>query len=47
MKNVKMYMVKRRVERKGDGSKEVWGWGEKEMSKEDMDEEKVIKKKIK
>jgi len=44
LKTVPLSMVKRRVERTGDGSHEVWGWGDKDMSQEDMDEAQVINK---
>lgn len=47
LKTVPMSMVKRRVERTGDGSHEIWGWGDKDMSREDMDEAQVINKKSK
>lgn len=41
LKTVPMSMVKRRVERTGDGSHEVWGWGDKDMPQEDIDEAQV------
>ncbi|XP_069688717.1 acyl-CoA Delta-9 desaturase-like [Periplaneta americana] len=47
LKTVPMSMVKQRVQRTGDGSHDVWGWGDKDMSQEDMDEAQVINKKLK
>ncbi|KDR08705.1 Acyl-CoA Delta(11) desaturase [Zootermopsis nevadensis] len=47
LKTVPMSMVKRRVERTGDGSHEVWGWGDKDMSQDDMDQAQVINNKSK
>nr|CAD7268140.1 unnamed protein product [Timema shepardi] len=38
LKTVSPDMVKRRVERSGDGSHELWGWGDKDMSEEDRRE---------
>jgi stearoyl-CoA desaturase (delta-9 desaturase) len=44
LKTVPMCMVKKRVERTGDDSHEIWGWGNRDMSQEDMDEAQVINK---
>nr|CAD7610431.1 unnamed protein product [Timema genevievae] len=38
LKSVSPDMVKRRVERSGDGSHGLWGWGDKDMSEEDRRE---------
>ncbi|KAE8748537.1 hypothetical protein FOCC_FOCC004713 [Frankliniella occidentalis] len=45
LKTVPAAMVKTRVERTGDGSHEVWGWGDKDMSKEDYNMATIINKK--
>lgn len=38
LKSVSDDMVKKRVLRTGDGSHEVWGWGDKDQMQEEMDE---------
>jgi len=45
LKTVPADMVKNRVERTGDGSHEVWGWGDKDMPKEDYDMATIVNKK--
>lgn len=35
-------MIRRRVERTGDGSHAVWGWGDKDIPKEDIQEATII-----
>jgi stearoyl-CoA desaturase (delta-9 desaturase) len=45
LKTAPMSMVKRRVERTGDGTHDVWGWGDKDMSQKDKNLVKVIKEK--
>jgi stearoyl-CoA desaturase (delta-9 desaturase) len=47
LKTVSISMVKKRVERTGDGSHEIWGWGDKDLSQEDMDDAQVINRKSK
>ncbi|XP_024938272.1 acyl-CoA Delta(11) desaturase isoform X2 [Cephus cinctus] len=37
LKSVSSDMVRRRVERTGDGSHEVWGWGDKDQPQEEKD----------
>jgi stearoyl-CoA desaturase (delta-9 desaturase) len=37
LKTAPMSMVKKRVERTGDGSHELWGWGDKDMTTSDKD----------
>ncbi|XP_066994123.1 acyl-CoA Delta-9 desaturase [Anabrus simplex] len=41
LKTVPQSMVQRRVQRTGDGSHEVWGWGDKDMPQEDVNEAQV------
>lgn len=36
LKTVPVEMVQRRVERTGDGSHEVWGWGDRDMNPEEV-----------
>ncbi|XP_014472082.1 PREDICTED: acyl-CoA Delta(11) desaturase [Dinoponera quadriceps] len=38
MKSVSEDMVMKRVERTGDGSHELWGWGDKDQTQEERDE---------
>lgn len=38
LKSVSEDMVKKRVERTGDGSHELWGWGDKDQTQEERDE---------
>lgn len=45
LKTVSMDMIKKRVERTGDGSHNVWGWGDKDLPKEDVTEATIINKK--
>ncbi|XP_065209499.1 acyl-CoA Delta-9 desaturase-like [Planococcus citri] len=45
LKTVSAEMVKKRVERTGDGSHPVWGWGDKDITKQDIDTAVVINKK--
>jgi stearoyl-CoA desaturase (delta-9 desaturase) len=35
LKTVSEEMIKKRVLRTGDGSHEIWGWGDKDQSPED------------
>nr|XP_012142137.1 PREDICTED: acyl-CoA Delta(11) desaturase-like isoform X3 [Megachile rotundata] len=35
-------VVRKRVERTGDGSHEVWGWGDKDQSQDDRDQTMII-----
>jgi stearoyl-CoA desaturase (delta-9 desaturase) len=42
LRTVPMSVVKRRVERTGDGTHEVWGWGDKDMSQKDKNLVQVI-----
>ncbi|XP_058810731.1 acyl-CoA Delta-9 desaturase-like [Phymastichus coffea] len=37
LKSVSMDMIKKRVQRTGDGSHELWGWGDKDITKEDKE----------
>lgn len=39
-------MVKKRVERNGEGNNEIWGWGDKDMKKNDKNLVNVINKKL-
>ncbi|XP_068148567.1 acyl-CoA Delta-9 desaturase-like [Drosophila tropicalis] len=45
LKSVSTDMVKRRVIRTGDGSHNVWGWGDKDQAKEDMEETTITHQK--
>ncbi|GLG94870.1 Acyl-CoA Delta(11) desaturase [Gryllus bimaculatus] len=45
LKTVPVSMIQRRVERTGDGSHEVWGWGDKDMPQEDIDGAVIEKRK--
>jgi stearoyl-CoA desaturase (delta-9 desaturase) len=38
LKNVSENIVKKRVERTGDGSHELWGWGDKDQTQEQRDQ---------
>lgn len=38
LKSTSEDMIKKRVQRTGDGSHELWGWGDKDQSKEEMNE---------
>ncbi|GLH16447.1 Delta-9 desaturase 1 [Gryllus bimaculatus] len=38
LKTVPVSTIQRRVERTGDGSHDVWGWGDKDMPQEHIDE---------
>lgn len=42
MKTVPMEMIKKRVERTGDGSHELWGWGDKDQMQEERDEALIL-----
>ncbi|CAH1957824.1 unnamed protein product [Acanthoscelides obtectus] len=44
MKTVSVDMIKRRVQRTGDGTHDVWGWGDKDQPKEDYNEATVLNK---
>jgi stearoyl-CoA desaturase (delta-9 desaturase) len=46
LKTVPMSVVKKRIERTGDGSHELWGWGDRDMTKEKMILTEVISKKV-
>lgn len=45
MKTVSADIIKKRVKRTGDGSHEIWGWGDKDQPKEEMDSAVIINKK--
>lgn len=38
LKSVSEEMVRKRVERTGDGTHELWGWGDKDQTQEERDE---------
>lgn len=42
LKHVPKDVVKKRVERTGDGSHELWGWGDKDQTQEQIDQTIVI-----
>lgn len=45
LKTVPMEMIKKRVERTGDGTHHVWGWGDKDQSQEERDGALIMHKK--
>ncbi|XP_071440119.1 acyl-CoA Delta-9 desaturase-like [Hetaerina americana] len=45
LKTVPKSMIERRVKRTGDGTHEIWGWNDKDMSEEDRREAEIIAKK--
>nr|CAD7407323.1 unnamed protein product [Timema cristinae]CAD7433152.1 unnamed protein product [Timema monikensis] len=45
LKTVPMSMVRTRVERTGDGTHEVWGWGDKDLTQEDRDLALIVNRK--
>ncbi|XP_065204291.1 acyl-CoA Delta-9 desaturase-like [Planococcus citri] len=45
LKTVSVEMIKKRAEKTGDGSHPVWGWGDKDIQKQDIDAAVVINKK--
>lgn len=45
MKTVSEDMIKKRVERTGDGTHELWGWGDKDQPEEEKQEAIIINKK--
>lgn len=47
VKTVSEDMIKKRVLRTGDGSHEIWGWGDKDQPKEDHQEATILHKKDK
>ncbi|XP_076629127.1 acyl-CoA Delta-9 desaturase isoform X2 [Colletes latitarsis] len=42
LKMIPKEMVQKRVERTGDGTHELWGWGDKDQSQEDRDQTLVV-----
>lgn len=46
LKTVSVDMIRKRVERTGDGSHEIWGWGDKDQPKDDLTEAIITHKKI-
>ena len=46
LKTVPMSVVKRRIERTGDGTHEIWGWGDRDMTTSDKQLVEVINKKV-
>lgn len=45
LKSVSPEMVKKRVKRTGDGTHEIWGWGDKDQPKEDLVDATITYKK--
>ncbi|XP_030750838.1 acyl-CoA Delta(11) desaturase-like [Sitophilus oryzae] len=45
LKTVSTDMIKKRVERTGDGSHNLWGWGDKDQPKEDYEDATILNKK--
>ena len=46
LKTVPVSLVKKRVQRTGDGSHEIWGWGDKDMTTSDKHLVQVLNKKL-
>lgn len=44
MKTVPMELIKKRVQRTGDGSHELWGWGDKDQPQEERDSALILNK---
>lgn len=47
LKTVSQDVIRRRVQRTGDGSHPIWGWGDKDQSKEERKDAIIINKKNK
>ncbi|XP_056640408.1 acyl-CoA Delta-9 desaturase-like [Diorhabda sublineata] len=45
LRTVSPEMIKKRVLRTGDGSHEIWGWGDKDQSKEDYEDATIMYRK--
>jgi stearoyl-CoA desaturase (delta-9 desaturase) len=45
LKTVPGHVLKKRVERTGDGSHELWGWGDRDMTERDRQMTEIINKK--
>lgn len=45
LKTVPVDMIKKRVQRTGDGSHELWGWGDKDQTEEERNGAVIINKK--
>nr|BAF69118.1 delta9-acyl-CoA desaturase [Delia antiqua] len=45
MKTVSADIIKKRVKRTGDGTHEIWGWGDKDQPKEEMESAVILNKK--
>lgn len=45
LKTVPQDLIKKRVERTGDGSHELWGWGDSDQTQEERDEAIILSKK--
>jgi len=45
LKTVSPEMIKKRVVRTGDGSHEIWGWGDRDQTKQDYDSAVILNKK--
>ncbi|KAF7282879.1 hypothetical protein GWI33_001857 [Rhynchophorus ferrugineus] len=46
LKTVSAEIVQKRVQKTGDGSHNVWGWGDKDQPKEDYEKARIILRKI-
>ncbi|XP_058810727.1 acyl-CoA Delta-9 desaturase-like isoform X2 [Phymastichus coffea] len=46
LKTVSREVIKKRVLRTGDGSHDLWGWGDKDVSKEDQEATIIVQKKL-
>ncbi|XP_013100667.2 acyl-CoA Delta-9 desaturase-like [Stomoxys calcitrans] len=47
LKTVSPQMIRNRVERTGDGSHPIWGWGDKDQSSEEIKNATILNKKVK
>lgn len=45
VKTVSEDMIQKRVQRTGDGTHDIWGWGDKDQPKEDFTEATILHKK--
>lgn len=45
LKTVSQDIIKQRVKRTGDGTHATWGWGDKDQSKEEIENAVIINKK--
>lgn len=44
LKTVSTEMIQKRVERTGDGSHELWGWGDKDQTQEEREAATILRR---